>query len=960
MSKEEDLFDDIYSMSKRKLLQNKDKNYNLDIIEQVVESSLDFFDISKSNFTDFKRCCAKLLENAKIEITESSMIKDDTNHIDWYYPINIERPYWETHKVWLGKNLKLPLTVINSIDRSTDDILSKLEDPNREGNWDRRGIVVGSVQSGKTGHFIALANKAVDAGYKRIVVLSGLTNDLRRQSNFRLDEGFFGFNTDFLGDNKTSLAPVDRRMALPLGVIRGNDFKRPFTLTSSNMKGDLNTASTRQANVMGDHPMLLCIKKNKTSLQNCIKLFLSSPEIENGVSYDQNPFKINSDFTPPYLKKSPILIIDDEVDHGSVDTGNQPYDENDEPNQEYNPKTINSLIRQLLNIHSKKAYVGYTATPISNIFIHEKGKTLKEGPDIFPKSFIYDLPVPSNYFGIEKMFSEDEDGNVNENFIKIIRDHCDDPFDLFCKTGWIPPKHKKNHNPLSQYGDYLPDSLREAIYSFLICSTLRNLRGQEDQHKSMLIHVSKYIWVNEKIFEQVVYEMEQIRSILKNPGDSFHQNAILKFKSLYEELRKNGMDKEISFEELLVADKGLKYVAGDVSKNIKNLIGNSEDILDYDTFKSQYKRGMNTIVIGGDRLSRGITLEGLTTSYFLRSSKMYDTLMQMGRWFGYRDGYQDLSRLYTTEDLSEWFEHISKAMSELRVQFRVMANYGSTPMNFGLKIKSHPLLMVTSKVKMRNGHELETNFVDHFSQTTTFKIDENINNLNQTNILINSLNEPDESGLLIRKNFLNQRDSYLWKNIDSTKVINFLKNFKIHNDSKSIEPLYYSEFIKKMNKYDELMEWTIGLMGAGNSKQLIQIADKFEVELVLRKPRPSTDNQKFSIGVLADPKHEGIDLTNEEIEICQDKSVVSKNIGSEFRRIRSKKRGLLLIYPIYTCLKIEDHEKAKLQDKKSNYTDIPTIGFSISFPSSSKVSEQDRNIKYVVNNIYYNDEYSNN
>ena len=173
---------------------------------------------------------------------------------------------------------------------------------------------------------------------------------------------------------------------------------------------------------------------------------------------------------------------------------------------------------------------------------------------------------------------------------------------------------------------------------------------------------------------------------------------------------------------------GLNYVTSEISLNIKNLSGDSVDYLDYEQYKRSKDRGLQTIIIGGDRLSRGITLEGLSTSYFLRSTKMYDTLMQMGRWFGYREGYQDLCKLFTTHEMMDWFYFISEATEELKLQFRIMSEKNLTPQDFGLKVKSHPLLMITSRVKMQHGYSVTSSFVDHFGQTTSF----DLNKVDQT------------------------------------------------------------------------------------------------------------------------------------------------------------------------------------------------------------------------------------
>ncbi len=156
------------------------------------------------------------------------------------------------------------------------------------------------------------------------------------------------------------------------------------------------------------------------------------------------------------------------------------------------------------------------------------------------------------------------------------------------------------------------------------------------------------------------------------------------------------------------------------SIEVRQINGSARDILDYELNR---ETGLNVIAIGGDKLSRGLTLEGLTVSYFLRASRMYDTLMQMGRWFGYRPGYLDLCRLYTTPELNEWFQHITEANEELRQEFDHMAAVGGTPRDYGLKVMSHPALMITSRVKLRTGIELQLSFAGSISETVVFHRD---------------------------------------------------------------------------------------------------------------------------------------------------------------------------------------------------------------------------------------------
>jgi hypothetical protein len=940
------LFDDIYSISTRRLNLLKNDNILREGVEETVLKTLEFLKIKKEDFLDFNVCIDEIFKNLNVKTSKQSVIVDNENHINWYNNSNT-RPYWDSYKQWLLEYKKLPLSVVNSVDKSTDEILSLLENPTRDGNWDRRGMVVGHVQSGKTTNFIGLCNKALDSGYKFIVVLSGLTNDLRKQTHERLDQGFFGYNTEFLGEERVSYNKFSSNQILQLGKIReASKLNRPITFTHSGFNGDLNSVVLKHANIHVDYPILFCIKKNKTSLENLIKYIISSPTHTRHVQIKEKPFSLKVEGNFPVIDKFPILVIDDEVDQASVDTGLQDFN-NDTPDEEYDPKTINRLIRTLLNVFYKKSYIGYTATPFSNIFIHPKAETMEEGPDLFPKSFICDLPEPSNYIGLKQLFNDE--GEFKSNYIEIINDHCLYPNEIDCSEGWIPPKHNKDHKPKYDNEENLPNSLKDAILQFIISCSIRNLRGEIIKHKSMLIHVSKYINVNFSIYKDVVSYLDKIRSHIINPGDLNYIGLVSDIKNNIKKLiNEEFSDNQI--DDLINSEYGVKFVISDISLNIKNLSGNTNDSLDYEKFFKKKQRGIQTIVIGGDRLSRGITLEGLSISYFLRTSKMYDTLMQMSRWLGYNADFKDVSKLFITEDLIDWFLHISTATDELRGQFKIMSEKNLTPLDFGLKVKSHPLLMVTSRVKMRHGLKFNSTFLDHFSQTTSFDINQIDHNLKIVENLINKIGSPKEKNI-IKRPYGNENYSYFWENIDSDLIIEFFNKYKVHKDAKTVMPHNYSIFIKNMNSIGELTNWSIGLMGGGSSDIFFNVNNIYKINALLRKPRQTSYSDKFNIGVLTNPNHQMLDLSDDIINKIIDKSQDNESYGRYARSFRSEKNGLLLIYPILGIFNLAEYINFRENNNHNNQKIV--YGFAVSFPNSSKSNDSQNKLTYIVNNVYY-------
>ena len=965
---------------------------SIERIKYSVEKAIEFLGISK-DFPYKDKLILQLFENITVKSSSSAIIKSNNDHIDWY-DNNRDRPYWETYREYLKNDKQFPPDAVSALDKTTDLMMRNIEDPNREGAWDSRGLIVGSVQSGKTSNFIGFLNKAIDAGYKKIIILSGLNKNLRQQTQLRVDEGLLNYDTAFMKNGVRDLkGPLARkRMMLNLKPIH--------SATNSKINGDFKfKAAEHFMNIHTDEPTVFVVKKNKSILESVIKYFLNAPSV-SGVSVDPKPFKIkghHGDYNS-FIKDRPILVIDDEVDNGSVDTGEQKLDEKGEFDPEYDPKTINSRIRQILNIFEKKVYIGYTATPFANIFIHHEKKTKEEGLDLFPKDYIIDLPIPSNHSGLEKIFNiEKVDGDVVEDreiednhFFNIVKDNSlyhDDPD---CAEGWMPPRHNRYHIPKYEYQKEdevpIPPSLREAIMSFILTSACRNYRGYVEDGKSMLIHVSKFQDVQHIVFKQVSDFMDTLRSRMQ-AGHYLHDDTISKFEEIWHKnfyIHKDKTEEKMpTWQDLLDHKYSLKFVVNEVCRNIKVLNGKSDDTLDYDNFFNENNFGLHTIIIGGDKLSRGITLEGLSISYFLRSAKMpmYDTLMQMGRWFGYRMGYEDLCRLYTTDNVIKWFFHISVATEEMRNSFRIMARQGATPLEFGLKVRTNPNLIITSKTKMRSARKERTSFSRGVEEIITFEKNNEVikSNFEAANKFLLNINKPTISGEF--DNGLQKwKNSYIWKNVDPKNVITFLKNYKKFEDSRSLGCKEYVDYIKNLNSFEELTNWTICLHGSGSSKMSEIFAEKYKVELLLRTPSNQKNDSKISLKVITQPRDELIGLEDSEIEEYKkslqnftkthDPVTDEKTIMQARRELaryhRTEKRGLLNLYPILGVTNLSSYKKYKgYKDSKGNsieghhdikkidpnhLTKHPLIGFQLSFPVS-KMGDK-ASIEYMVNSIY--------
>ena len=920
-------------------------------IVESVETVLSM-DLSWPHSVDSGRLVRDLETRFAVWIGRETTLQGNDDHVRWLDAERAqERRYWPRYRQHLESSWAP--NSIDSLDTVTDRILSLLEDPERGGSWDRRGLVVGHVQSGKTSNYIGLICKAADAGYKLIVVLSGLHKNLRSQTQMRLDEGFLGYET---------LPPQEAHTrdlrTIGAGLFDPDPVIRPDYVTNRADNGDFSRTVANNLGINpGGRPLLFVIKKNVSvlrNLQSWVDRVAGAIDVETGRSIVRNV---------------PLLVIDDEADLASVDTRQQDVTEEGLPDPEHDPTAINRRIRRLLFCFEKSAYVGYTATPFANIFIHEHGTTNEQWEDLFPRSFIMTLPAPSNYIGPVRIFGLEPDEDVASTVEPLplhrpVTDHAES-LDLREHEGWMPPRHVNGHVPRYEGVDDLPPSLRQAVHAFILSCAARRVRGHFGKHNSMLVHVTRYTVVQHAVFSQVERSLQQLRrKIVRGEGTST-TTAVSRLRRMWEQdflpttaaVRQQFHDPEIVDVSWNEVEEHLVRVISDIS--VREINGTAGDVLDYDT---HHATGLNVIAIGGDKLARGLTLEGLTVSYFLRASRMYDTLMQMGRWFGYRPGYLDLCRLYTTPDLSEWFQHITEASEELRQEFDHMVAVGGTPMQYGLRVKSHPALMVTSRVKMRHGTELMLSFAHSISETVVFHKDaHNIwTNFRAADEFIRRLGAPTETDpTRSRPNGGRHRWSgtYLWSEVSAVDIMAFLDTYTTHDSAVRVHSRILGEFIQAQIEVDELVSWTVALMSGGKGGESVLGGHR----IALGKRSASTRGghirqpNRYVIRRLLAPRDEAIDLQCEDYEQALGVTINSwrkdpgrsrrqkeptSPSGPSIRERRNSRNGLLLLYPLSST---GDHVEG----------DVPVIGFGISFPKSASAET----VTYRVNNVYSQQEF---
>ena len=562
-----------------------------------------------------------------------------------------------------------------ALDASTDEILNCLGDPSDAGAWKRRGLVIGDVQSGKTATYIGAVNKAVDAGYKLIVLLAGGTEALRKQTQFRVDEGIIG------RDSSKNLmgAQVASNPVFGVGNWLGN-FVSAQGLTTQ--ETDFRKTSQQAVNIAIDPnsstPYLFVLKKNKTALEN-LRDWLKSQQMGDS------------------LLDIPMLVVDDESDYASVNT-----------NDDDSPTVINSLIRSILGTVSKSSYLAFTATPFANVFIdHETTQDLL-GDDLFPRDYIRTLDAPSNYVGSRAYFGTEDDVDT----AKLV--------DLADADDYFPLKHKSQHQVCG-----LPASLIDALRTFVVAVAIREARGDSGA-RAMLINVSRFKLVQAQVHELVEAEFQRIQSAIELHSTSLLGGDHAEIAALRETFQKRFPDAGLTWDAVVpklksaVHSTPVRLINSDRVKQVKDLSELESDRM---------------IAVGGDVLSRGLTLEGLTVSYFHRSVGASDTLLQMARWFGYRAGYDDLCRVWLTDEVADQFRYVGDIVDELRGQLRSMKKQGLTPKDFGLMVRMHPeTLKITSTAKMGGAEakawtvdiaarRIETTTVDSDPKTIEMNLD---------------------------------------------------------------------------------------------------------------------------------------------------------------------------------------------------------------------------------------------
>lgn len=878
----------------------------------------------------------EVLRRTTVRIGPATSLVDATDHIDWLAAeCRDDWRLWSRLHDFLRCEEHFALAPLRELDRSSDMVLSQLESPAREGRWDRRGLVVGDVQSGKTTHYTALLAKALDAGFQIAIVLAGVHKSLRAQTQSRLDKHLIGKRTEL---PRTSLrrrgprAPHTPYIGVAERDRKLGRAKPDFALWPCTTAGDSGDFRREFANQLGIAPskhtrLVFVVKKNASILRNLYD-WLASQLVSQG-----------GNAAMPRIA-APALIIDDEADHASMNVSKD---------ADADPTAINASIRQLLTLFDRVGFVGYTATPFANIFIPPNTADDTFGPDLFPSSFIVNLRAPADYVGPAAVFGREEDADAGIDAVQALPMHVLIPD----ADSWLPAKHRKNFRPVG-----LPDSLREALRLFVLACAAREARGHVNSHNTMLVHVTRFVAVQREVHRLIQDEVATLHDLCAYSDGQTRLHLEESFRGIWNERLVASHE---GFADAAALPAGQLPSFSSVWACVPSVLGRIEVALlngtAADTLRyADEPNGLFVIAVGGDKLSRGLTLEGLSVSYFLRTSRMYDTLMQMGRWFGYRPGYLDLCRVYTPQRLYDAFREISLATAELREEFDEMAACHRSPLDFGLRVRTpSDRLLITSANKLRAGDVVSVRFAGTLVQSLAMprageRADRN------RRATVDLLTRLAESRGAPERTVRGAASShFLWHGVPHDMVTAFFREFEAE-DTYSFRDRCdrLRAYVNDRIANGELTEWTVAVIskahrsGAAGSTATIAGLTIPLVERSASSCPPasaghngSTADELLRINALVGSADEAVDLDSREFlpvsqEVARNGSPRQTLPRQLVRESRPASRGLLLLYLL--------HDAAATEPEAF----VPAI--AVSFPASPSA----RPISYTVNGVWLN------
>jgi len=647
---------------------------------------------------------------------------------DWYHASDTEGIHFSRYleylqnRGWHTEGLK----------KSTREIVGHLANPAEPETFPCKGLVVGHVQSGKTANMMGVIARAVDAGYNFVIILAGMTDSLRHQTQQRIEDDL-----------------VRRNPGNWVLLTQMNEYDDDGNLTAS---GEYQLLP-RGIRPSRSQVLLAVIKKNRAPLERLTRDVAA--------------------MTPHQKAGLRALVIDDEADQASPNAGASDED----------PTVINRLVRKLLQELDQVSYVGYTATPFANVLINpfppgitREEETEEKLDDLYPKDFIVALPTPPDYFGAERLFGRysadpDDPGVDGLDFLRDIEDS---------EVGRLLPARRED---VDTFQPEMTPSLEAAVKWYLLACAARLHRRHGEHHMSMLVHTSMRTVLHERTKEIIKGYIEVIESRVRGSDSTLLQEL--------EELWES--EQAVVPEEL---KPGIAESFRDIAEHLPEVLDRLQ-IVEMNAIGGERPdySGLPRcwIVVGGNILARGLTLEGLSTSYFLRTSRQYDTLLQMGRWFGYRKGYEDLQRIWMTPAMQENFRRLALVEQEIRDEIAEYARLGATPLDFAVRIRTFPGLAVTAPARMRHAVTADIDFGGQHLQTIRFRREDRKwleHNWEAGGRLLRGLHE---RGLAMEQG----RGGLLWRGVPTEDVLRFLDEYQVDESFRNCHEGWIHEYIER-------------------------------------------------------------------------------------------------------------------------------------------------------------------
>ena len=792
----------------RQIIETKFTN-KLPTVDQIYSEADALREVFKSLYPvtdeEFESIKKRLPENIlhSIGYADTLRKRDSAHQYGWYKASVNDGFFWNRYKDYLSNTKKWSKPVVERLHNTTEEVMDDLGNPRSEEPFQRRGLLLGDVQSGKTATYTAICNKATDAGYKVIIVLAGMMENLRIQTQERLDAEFVGLDSKYSLDKKADISMRN----IPVGVGKIPPFAQDKRITRfTSVQTDFN-ANVIKSNGLNLNDLkgtaLFVVKKNKSVLNNLHKWLTKDEDVLN----------------------LPMLLIDDEADNASVNTNSEEMD----------PTAINAAINKILRTFKQATYLGITATPFANIFIDPQIADDGAAKDLFPRHFLTLLPTPDSYIGADKIFgngneddwNERQEGEYGDSIIEIENEEQEDFF-VF--------KHKKE---LADELYDLPPSLYEATGYFCLVNAISDYRYDTNQHRSMMVNVSRFTNVQNVTAELIEEYMGQIKSDLENYSQLPVQQAmkiknIRKLNYIWDKYKLEAIA-GITWEHLL-KEYLFKAVRRIEVRSVNQKTGAKS--LDYYNYK---ETGMRVIAVGGNSLSRGLTLEGLCVSYFYRNTMMYDTLLQMGRWFGYRNNYDDLFKIWMGEDAVGWYAYITDAFNELKKELRHMAKQNMTPEDFGLKVRQDPgALIVTARNKMRSGTAVNVPITLSKRMIETARLWSDVDIIVDNNTLCERTIRSIHTEEKIIRYYDEFTKAHIWKDVSRDKIVELIKGYKSHPWNLNFQSIALAEFIEN----DDLLErWDVAIpTGSDEEEYILELAEDDNVSLYAEKRNITSDS----------------------------------------------------------------------------------------------------------------------